>query len=521
MTAMLKNTLLASAMTLSVYVLSTNAQAGHRPTEWYVGLEGGVNLVRDTNVLVTPPGPKIDAQFNTGWSVFLDAGYRWDNNWRLELEAGYRQNDVDCVTIGNAPCAGGSWGGISQATQMINVIHDIPLSDDTTLSLGLGLGADDIKVNSSFTQDNDWVFAGQVLLQLSHQITDRLELVATYRYLATDAPEFRVAGLQHASFDNENHTFSLGLRFHLQAAEEPMLTTPPPENLPPAPPEMPEQFVVFFGFNKSNLDAVARSVVAEAADTALHGGTASILVTGYTDTSGSSAYNDQLSLRRANAVKMALVDNGVKEQSISATGKGETVLLVQTKDQEKEPRNRRATIDIAHDDQADAEPAPPAAQTQMPAPPTEAPAKLSAPLPAPAPKPTKPALTMPEPPATPPAPAPVPTAAPAPSHHAAVDEDTLSQYHVWIAQARAKHPYTDSEQRMFDVMICESGGKASIVNPDGPHSGLFQYSTGTWKGEWNDYRSESILDAKAQIFATALAWQSGLQHQWGCYNHPH
>ena len=101
-----------------------------------------------------------------------------------------------------------------------------------------------------------------------------------------------------------------------------------------------------------------------------------------------------------------------------------------------------------------------------------------------------------------------------------MDEDTLAQYHVWIAQARAKHPYTDSEQRMFDVMMCESGGNASIVNNAGPYSGLFQFGTATWNGVWNDYRKENILDARAQIFATALAWQMGMQHQWGCYSHP-
>ena len=97
---------------------------------------------------------------------------------------------------------------------------------------------------------------------------------------------------------------------------------------------------------------------------------------------------------------------------------------------------------------------------------------------------------------------------------------SLAQYKAWIAEARAKHPYADSEQRMYDVMMCESGGNAKIVNRAGPYSGLFQYATGTWNGGWNDYRSENVLDARAQIFATALAWQKKMQRQWGCYSHP-
>jgi outer membrane protein OmpA-like peptidoglycan-associated protein len=523
---MLKNTLLATAMTLSIYVLSTNAEAGHRPTEWYVGLEGGVSLVQDADVVVLPLAPKLEAEFNTGWSVFIDAGYRWENNWRVELESGYRQNDVDCVSVGTGPCNGGNWGDISQSTVMANVIHDIPLSDDTTLSVGLGIGADFVQADSPFSQDEDWVFAGQALLALSHRITDRLEIVATYRFLTSDDPDFHLSGLQHASFDNENHTFTLGLRFDLDPDDEPMLTAEPPPDLPLPPPEEPEQFVVFFGFNKSNLDKAANGVVSEAAATAIHDGLVSILVTGYTDTSGSAAYNDQLSHRRASAVKKALVDNGVTETAIETTGKGETILLVQTKDQEKEPRNRRATIDIgrgaasAPHTPAPA-PVPASAPAAKPAPapasvPTPAPVKPAAPKPAPtpAPKPAQPATPAPAAPATTPAPA-------APNRNTGIDDETLAQYHVWIAQARAKHPYTDSEQRMFDVMMCESGGNAEIVNQAGPYSGLFQYSTGTWKGVWNDYRTENIYDAKAQIFATALAWQMGMQHQWGCYSHPH
>lgn len=100
-------------------------------------------------------------------------------------------------------------------------------------------------------------------------------------------------------------------------------------------------------------------------------------------------------------------------------------------------------------------------------------------------------------------------------------EAALTQYRAWISEARAAHPYPDSETRMFDVMMCESGGDASIVNPAGPYTGLFQYATGTWNGEWNTYRGDGITNGRAQIFATALAWNLGMQSQWGCYSRAH
>ena len=100
-------------------------------------------------------------------------------------------------------------------------------------------------------------------------------------------------------------------------------------------------------------------------------------------------------------------------------------------------------------------------------------------------------------------------------------EASLAQYKAWIGEARAQHPYPDSEQRMFDVMMCESGGNADIVNPAGPYTGLFQYVAGTWRGEWNTYRDSDVTDARAQIFATALAWNLGMQSHWGCYTRTH
>jgi len=100
---------------------------------------------------------------------------------------------------------------------------------------------------------------------------------------------------------------------------------------------------------------------------------------------------------------------------------------------------------------------------------------------------------------------------------AAPDEATLKTYRQWIGWARIKHPYADSETRMYAVMMCESGGRAAVVNPVGPYTGLFQYAKGTWNGAWNTYSGDAMTDAKAQIFATALAWSLKMQSHWGCY----
>ena len=75
-------------------------------------------------------------------------------------------------------------------------------------------------------------------------------------------------------------------------------------------------------------------------------GNARITATGHTDTSGPEAYNMALSLRRANAVKDALVREGVPATAITVVGKGESQPLVQTADGVREPQNRRVEIVI-------------------------------------------------------------------------------------------------------------------------------------------------------------------------------
>ena len=348
---MFKNALLASALGLSIYALSENANAGHRPQGWYLGFEAGANWADDADIDIVGLAPlNWEAQFESGWAGFVDVGYRWENNWRIELEGGWRETGVDCVSLGGvcSPLVSGE-AEIQQFTPMINIVHDIDISERTALSVGVGLGGDFLKIHKSpiaLQDDSDWVFAGQLLVQLTHELTDRLDFVISYRFEVSDNPEFDLFGPSKVEIENQNHTVSVGLRFDLEADAAPMAPEPVMSAPPPAPPPPPRQFIVYFGFNKSSLTAEAARVVKDAAATARHDGYVSILVTGHTDTVGSAAYNQRLSARRADTVKKALVGEGIPANSISANGKGETRLLVQTGDRAMEARNRRSEINL-------------------------------------------------------------------------------------------------------------------------------------------------------------------------------
>jgi outer membrane protein OmpA-like peptidoglycan-associated protein len=113
---------------------------------------------------------------------------------------------------------------------------------------------------------------------------------------------------------------------------------------PPAPPPPSKAWMVFFDTNSTTLSQQATMTITEAVNVAKSMPNARVAVTGYTDTDGTPAYNQQLSIRRADAVKNALVSNGIAPQAISVNGTGEAGLLIETPDQTKNEKNRRVQI---------------------------------------------------------------------------------------------------------------------------------------------------------------------------------
>ena len=135
------------------------------------------------------------------------------------------------------------------------------------------------------------------------------------------------------------------------------------------------RYLVFFDWNSAELTPAARSVVAEAAAGFDRAGQSRIEVIGHTDTSGNAAYNQRLSERRADAVRVELVRLGVPDSAVRVSGVGQNDLLVPTADHVREAQNRRVEIIVPQ--------APVPAPTPMPA------AEATTPPPMPAEQPPK------------------------------------------------------------------------------------------------------------------------------------
>ena len=71
-----------------------------------------------------------------------------------------------------------------------------------------------------------------------------------------------------------------------------------------------------------------------------------IIAVGHTDSVGSDAYNQKLSVRRAEAVKAYLVSKGIEKNRIYTEGKGEKQPVASNKTKEGRAKNRRVEIEV-------------------------------------------------------------------------------------------------------------------------------------------------------------------------------
>jgi outer membrane protein OmpA-like peptidoglycan-associated protein len=112
--------------------------------------------------------------------------------------------------------------------------------------------------------------------------------------------------------------------------------------LPPAP----MSATLYFLLGKDELTPESKAEAEKIYQTFVERQSPEIWVIGHTDTVGPAGRNQALSLKRAEKVRQSLIKLGVPADSIRVEGRGEHDLLVKTPDNTKEPRNRRAEINV-------------------------------------------------------------------------------------------------------------------------------------------------------------------------------
>ncbi len=102
----------------------------------------------------------------------------------------------------------------------------------------------------------------------------------------------------------------------------------------------------FFDFDKSVVKPEGKAKLDDLAGK-LKGITLEVVIAvGHTDSVGSDAYNQKLSVRRAEAVKAYLVSKGIEANRVYTEGKGEKQPAADNRTREGRAKNRRVEIEV-------------------------------------------------------------------------------------------------------------------------------------------------------------------------------
>ena len=338
-------------------------------TGLYVGAAGGANFLQtERQTRRTIGGIDQAGQrrllFDTGFAGLASVGYGFGNGLRVEVEGAYRHNRI---APGRAPNRISVGGHEQKYGAMVNALFDLDVGSPYLYPyFGAGVGYQWVDLRSRRTlsapggttterlDGTDASFAYQGIFGLSFPVPPvvGLSLTTEYRFMGlTGDREFRgtfgqagqpTRSLRVATEDNYNHSLLIGLRYAFNVPRPAPEPVPAPAATPaPAPART---YLVFFDWDRADLTDRARGIIAEAAQATTRTQVTRIEVAGHADRSGTPAYNQGLSQRRAQNVAAELVRLGVQREAISVQAFGESRPLVATADGVREPQNRRVEI---------------------------------------------------------------------------------------------------------------------------------------------------------------------------------
>ncbi|MGD9637679.1 MAG: OmpA family protein [Alphaproteobacteria bacterium] len=324
--------LVGSFLTTLSIVTASNANA----EGIYAGLGGGYNMPSDTTIKGTNTSTDVDLDNN--WAAKINLGYDFGNNWRAELEGARRKNSNGSTN---------SNGDISVWSAMGNVIYDINIDKAITPFIGGGLGyawfdpdsVTPLNGGQGVLSENDSSIAYQAFAGASYNLYKSLDVSLEYRYFAT----YNQGGKTSNGFavDSDYKSHDILLSFNWNFGKTFSMKDSAKNNV-----VIPSNYLVFFDFDKANLSETAKEIISSASKSFKKNQPTIIELTGHTDRAGSTAYNLELSKRRAKSVMAELAALGVPATDIIVYAKGESKPLIATPDGIREPQNRRVEIVI-------------------------------------------------------------------------------------------------------------------------------------------------------------------------------
>ncbi len=340
------------SMLLAASILAVPALAMAQPVNGlYIGGGLGADIPMNLKATITTPTASASGKPTgvTGPVVLGSVGWGFGNGLRTELEANFRSNGLN-----NGSGIPPSGGTLYTYGVMVNALYDFDIGQSWVFPyVGVGVGYEEEYLTgghigtAQIDNSGKGGFAAQGIVGAAFPIDSApgLSFTAEYRFFdVVNNPKYNtsVPNTSLKLIDTMHNSILIGLRYAFNSAPPPPPPAPAPAAAPaPAPART---YLVFFDWDKADLTARARSIISEAAQASTHVQTTRIEANGYTDLSGTAAYNQKLSVRRADAVAAELVRDGVPKNIIYVQGFGETHPLVPTAPGVREPQNRRVEI---------------------------------------------------------------------------------------------------------------------------------------------------------------------------------
>jgi OOP family OmpA-OmpF porin len=129
-------------------------------------------------------------------------------------------------------------------------------------------------------------------------------------------------------------------------APEPEKPKPEPEKPKPVAEKVTFAADVLFDFDKAVIKPEGKSKLDDISNKAKGVNLEVVIAIGHADSVGSDAYNQRLSVRRAESVKAYLVSKGIEANRVYTEGKGEKQPVAENKTADGRAKNRRVEIEV-------------------------------------------------------------------------------------------------------------------------------------------------------------------------------
>jgi OOP family OmpA-OmpF porin len=293
---------------LTTGVLLASTLTAHAATDGHVYLGLGVTSLALDDERV--PGVYTRSPGHSSKLGSLILGYQFDDLWAADLTIGTdMSNNVDATQYsvnGYRFFGDKSWKPfISAGLSGVDVDQAV---DDQTAQLQAGVG-------------------------LSGALSENFELRLAYQHF------FELGG---ESYNDD--AVSLAINWHFRKPQAAPAPVAQPESVPPMKEVVDTiELLVEFDFDKSVIRSAYEPQFKDIATILNENSDIDMTVEGHTDWTGPEAYNDGLSLRRAEAVKDKFVtDYGIAAERITTQGFGESRPIADNSTREGRQKNRRA-----------------------------------------------------------------------------------------------------------------------------------------------------------------------------------